>query len=353
MNGLQSIIETDILIIGAGPAGSAAAIQLRNAGFKTIIIDKSAYPRNAPGETLHPGIEPLLEQLGVLQNIRAMKPLRHEGIVSIENQQTRYVAYNDSLSWAGFNLMRKDLDSVLLDRAKNLGAGFVPKCQPKKIDINEQGDIEAVICQDAIYKPQFVIDATGRRGWLASQLGIPYQTYSSKLITYYGYTKKAIKGVSDHPCMYWDENGWTWAAKINDTLTAIVRLDTTTEKSTNLCNAIPLYQNITLEDKGAADVTWRVAEKTSEGNYFLVGDSAFVLDPASSKGVIKAIMTGIAAGHLIAEARHVSINEIHTHYNQWVRNWFEEDMSVLKNTYRDKGINISIFEKISDIDRPS
>ena len=53
----------DLLIIGAGPAGCAAAISARRRGLTVMMLEASAQPRRVPGETLHPGIEPLFARL--------------------------------------------------------------------------------------------------------------------------------------------------------------------------------------------------------------------------------------------------------------------------------------------------
>jgi flavin-dependent dehydrogenase len=48
-----------------------------------------------------------------------------------------------------------------------------------------------------------------------------------------------------------------------------------------------------------ADVTWRIISPAAGPGFFLVGDAVAVLDPASSHGVLKALMTGMMAAHLI------------------------------------------------------
>src|SRR5205814_10635389 len=65
----------DVIVVGAGPAGSAAAIQCATAGLNTLILEREAFPRDRPGETLQPGIQPVLEQLG----IRDLPFPRHAG----------------------------------------------------------------------------------------------------------------------------------------------------------------------------------------------------------------------------------------------------------------------------------
>ncbi len=60
-----AVNEADIIVLGAGPAGCAASIRARQAGLRVIMFDAKALPNVSPGETLHPGVEPLLKQLDV------------------------------------------------------------------------------------------------------------------------------------------------------------------------------------------------------------------------------------------------------------------------------------------------
>ncbi|MET1023912.1 MAG: FAD-dependent oxidoreductase, partial [Pseudoxanthomonas sp.] len=61
----------DVLIIGGGPAGSTAAIQLARAGWQVTLLEKSRHPRFHIGESLLPMTMPLLEKLGVMEDMRA------------------------------------------------------------------------------------------------------------------------------------------------------------------------------------------------------------------------------------------------------------------------------------------
>lgn len=83
-----------------------------------------------------------------------------------------------------------------------------------------------------------------------------------------------------------------------------------------------------------ADVTWRAISQPGGPGYFLVGDAAAVLDPASSHGVQKAIMSGMMAGHSsqIMNAGQKEDNII-LGYCKWIHNWFEHDVETLKKLY--------------------
>jgi flavin-dependent dehydrogenase len=85
----------------------------------------------------------------------------------------------------------------------------------------------------------------------------------------------------------------------------------------------------------AADVTWRIANPPAGSGYFLVGDAASVLDPASSRGILKAIMSGMMAAHLIIKmAEHQVEGAVAAqNYSNWVQSWFEHDTKRLREMY--------------------
>jgi flavin-dependent dehydrogenase len=84
-----------------------------------------------------------------------------------------------------------------------------------------------------------------------------------------------------------------------------------------------------------ADVTWRIASYPAGPGYFLVGDAASVLDPASSHGVLKALMSGMYAGYLIVRVLahgQPALLAIEA-FNDWLRDWFKRDVQQLTELY--------------------
>eukprot|EP00487_Bulimina_marginata_P008249 TRINITY_DN30466_c0_g1_i1.p1 TRINITY_DN30466_c0_g1~~TRINITY_DN30466_c0_g1_i1.p1 ORF type:complete len:113 (+),score=23.52 TRINITY_DN30466_c0_g1_i1:209-547(+) len=59
----------DVVIIGAGPAGSLAASLLHQAGRSVLVLEKEQFPRFSIGESLLPQSMVFLEQAGLLQNV--------------------------------------------------------------------------------------------------------------------------------------------------------------------------------------------------------------------------------------------------------------------------------------------
>src|SRR5262249_3261226 len=84
-----------------------------------------------------------------------------------------------------------------------------------------------------------------------------------------------------------------------------------------------------------ADVTWRMPSCPAGLGYFLAGDAAAVLDPASSHGVLKALMTGMMAGHIIVRRARRELSEwaAMLFYTSWLKDWFIHDVMRLQEFY--------------------
>ena len=110
-------MHTDVLIVGAGPAGSAAAITLARAGRQVLLIDQHDFPRDKIcGDGLIPDAMLALEQLGLTAQVRALaKPIK--GL-------TCHGPRGGSLDIPGdlAVLPRKILDDLLVKTAVDAGA---------------------------------------------------------------------------------------------------------------------------------------------------------------------------------------------------------------------------------------
>ena len=113
----------DVLIVGAGPAGSVAATVLARAGVRVCVVDRATFPREKLcGDTLNPGTLALLGRLKMDAAIHA-RGLRIDGMrVTGDDGVDVRAQYGGGL--CGRALTRTDLDWLLLQHAIEAGAGF-------------------------------------------------------------------------------------------------------------------------------------------------------------------------------------------------------------------------------------
>lgn len=330
------VLNTDVLVIGSGPAGSAAAAACAERGLRVILIERELFPRSHPGETLHPGVEPLLKQLGAIEPVLAAGFLRHTGNWVQWEAEKHFVPFgeDDSGAWLGFQAWRADFDTILLNQARASGVEVLQPCQALRLLV-DGCKVVGVETSQGTFRASIVVDATGSHHWLARQLGLQINYHSPRLIAYYGYATGECPARDDAPAIVADSDGWTWTAKVRSQFYQWTRLSLSGQKIPKDWLPEEFHGLKSYRKMQAADVTWRIVSQPAGSGYFMVGDAAMVLDPASSHGVLKAIMSGIMAGHLIAAELlgNLTPAQATVHYCQWIHNWFQHDVENLSKLY--------------------
>jgi flavin-dependent dehydrogenase len=124
--------DADVLVVGAGPAGSAVACLLARRGFDVLLVDRRAFPRPKPcGDCLSPQASRVLERLGALPEVLAARPARLDGwrIVGPRGgsfeERFASVCAGDAMVASALAIERARLDAILLALACAAGARFL------------------------------------------------------------------------------------------------------------------------------------------------------------------------------------------------------------------------------------
>ncbi len=117
-------IDTDVLVIGAGPSGTLAASHLNRAGFKILVVEKQVFPRFVIGESMLPVSMNLLQNAGLLEAIEQKSFMRKNGAVFLRGNETCNFDFGNQ-SFDGFKytfqVPRAEFDLALANAVKARG----------------------------------------------------------------------------------------------------------------------------------------------------------------------------------------------------------------------------------------
>lgn len=327
-------LDPEVLIVGGGPAGCAAAIACAQAGLRTTLIERDAQARDRPGEALHPGVEPLLRELGVVEGLHAATRARFAGVWIAWNDAPRFEAFGadeDGTPWLGFQVGRAGLDEAMRAKAREVGADLMLGCRAESIE-----DDNTVRLDDGrTLRGALLIDASGPARWLSRKLELPEIRRSPRQTVRYGYVRGHCAERADAPSLVGDRNGWTWTARVAEDLYQWARVDF--EGTPRAGDERPA-ELASLEPVGparGADATWRRVHPCAGRGWLIAGDAAANLDPTSSKGVLKALLSGAMAGRTAVAIlqRGGDAARGADAYRRWLEGWFENDVAAMATMY--------------------
>jgi flavin-dependent dehydrogenase len=217
------------------------------------------------------------------------------------------------------------MDRFLLTSAQAAGAKFLHCRVRLKI---ASGDQLKILIGDEIFQCDYILDGTGHNFWLTRELGQSIKKMSSRRISYYGACEGEFVPACQAPRFYRKKNSWTWIVQLKPGICQWTHLDYCGPVRKRNWRPGILRALSPIGITRARDVTLRITDSPSGLNYFCLGDAAFVTDPSSSQGVLKAIMSGMMAAHLVNNVlnkRSINAEAASTYYTRWIRDWFNHE----------------------------
>jgi len=195
--------ETDVIIIGGGPAGSATAAMLALSGARVRLIERERFPRYSVGESLIPFCYYDLEKIGVLDAVRRAGFVRKVSVQFIrpDGSDTHPFYFDQHLTGEAavtWQVDRGKFDAILLDHARSCGVEIIEDCEVRKIEQSDSGSVIGVTALDPAGVERFLparitVDASGRRGLAMHQMGWFIPDPQLRKVALWTYVRGAVR----------------------------------------------------------------------------------------------------------------------------------------------------------------
>ena len=319
-------MKTDVLVVGAGPAGSAAAAWAARAGLDVTLVDAETFPRDKPcGDGLTPRAIAELDALGASQWITTRA--RNAGLRAAGFGQTLYLPWpGGSLPNYGSAAPRLQLDDAIRKVALEAGVTPVEGLRATDVDRDERGRVAAVVFTDAeknstrIHCNRLIV-ADGVRSQLGRVLGREWHrstAYGVAARAYISSGRSDDPWISSHLELRGTQNellsGYGWIFPLGDGDVNIGVGTLATDKhpaEVNLRQLINHYTDQQREDwelDGELRATWSAmlpmggaVSGVAGPNWMLVGDAAGCVNPLNGEGIDYGLETGHLAAQLLTD----------------------------------------------------
>jgi menaquinone-9 beta-reductase len=316
------VVRTDVLVVGAGPGGSSAAIHLARLGRDVLLVDGAEFPRDkACGDGLTPRAIAELQHLKldhILEGAPVNKGLRGHGF-----GKSLVLPWNGPhLPKQGSAIARTVLDNSLRDAALDAGATGLDGHKAVDVEITD-GSLRTVILRGHTgtvrVEANHVIVADGGKSHLGRLLG---RTWHQETVFGVASRAYATSPMADDPWItshleLRDESGrmmggYGWVFPLGNGLVNIGAGTLATKKRPANIN----LRKLTEEYARQRQDEWQLGELTGYGsaplpmggavsgvsgpNWMLIGDAAGCINPLNGEGIDYALETGrLAAEHLV------------------------------------------------------
>ncbi len=326
----------DVLVIGAGPAGSISAALLARRGYRVLVLERQKFPRFSIGESLLACSMELLEEAGMVDAVMARGFQFKNGAVFDRDGEHSVFNFAEKSSPGypfTFQVPRADFDATLADEAARQGAEIRYEIEITAVDFS--GDRPKVTSRAAdgaieVHEPRFVLDASGFGRTLPRLLGLDRpSTFPPRAAIFTHVRDAAVSGSFDrqkirvgiHPL---DREVWSWLIPFSNGTASVgvvssiehhrARTGSPEEQFWQALRAEPRLHALlananTLRPVGEI-IGYSATVSQLHGRHFaLLGNAAEFLDPVFSSGVTIAMKSAsLAAAALDRQFRGENVD---------------------------------------------
>lgn len=323
--------EYDCIVIGGGPAGSASAAFVADAGHSVLQLEREKTPREHVGESLMPESYWIFERLGVLEQLNGSQFARKVGVQFVndtgrESQPFFFRSHDPRPCSETWHVDRAVFDRMLMDNARAKGADC--RDQTRVAEVLLDGDRAtgvAVVDREGErhqIRSRVVMDASGQQALLANRLGIRRVNPDLRKASIWRHYRGAERdesggGVKTIILHTSDKKAWFWYIPQADNIVSVGcvgdndyllkgrgKSEQVFEEELAKCQGVAerVADAEPLDDLRVAKEFSYSTDRVSGDGWVLVGDAWGFIDPVYSSGVYFALQSAALASDCVIEA---------------------------------------------------
>jgi flavin-dependent dehydrogenase len=326
--------KLDVLVIGAGPAGTVAASIVNKAGYKVKIVEKQKFPRFVIGESLLPRCMEALEEAGFLEAVKGKGFQEKFGAKFVKNGKICDYLFADQFT-EGWNwtwqVPRAEFDKTLADTVESMGVPIAYETAVTAIEFKGSeslSTVEDIHGNKSQIDARFIIDGSGYGRVIPRLFSLDKPSNLPPRKALFAHTVDTKRSLSDEPnritIVVHEPGVWVWIIPFSNGITSLGFVGDlsffTKTKGNNeqqlraLIDKEPYLQerfkDVQLVFDPRVLESWSTTTNTFFGEGFvLTGNVTEFLDPVFSSGVTLATVSSqMAAGLVIRKLRGETID---------------------------------------------
>lgn len=317
--------SSDVLIIGAGPAGTVAAAMLARRGVSVTVLERSVFPRFSIGESLLPQCMAFLEAAGLLSAVQGAGFQLKDGAVVTDSDHatTLRFAEKSSPGWDyTWEVERARFDHLLADAAAEAGARLHFGETLTEAEIDAEGSVLRTSDADGgqhEYRARFTLDASGAGRVLPRRLGLDRPSRMPPRAAVFTHVEDRITAPDYDRCKFLlgihpeHHDIWYWLIPFptRASVGVVCPVEYMADDEPASARLRQRVAEMPLLAELLADAEWDTPVKEMRGyatsveklygpGYALLGNAGEFLDPVFSSGVTLAMKSSVLAAELLS-----------------------------------------------------